>query len=72
MAEKDKKSASKPAAKSAKKAGKKISELYTISGNKVERKNKSCPKCGPGTFLGMHKDRVVCGTCHYVEFTKKN
>lgn len=41
--------------------------LYNISGKKIERKNKSCPKCGPGTFLAAHKDRLVCGTCHYME-----
>ena len=54
-----------------KKEGKKLSALYTISGDKIERKNKSCPKCGPGMFLGIHKDRVVCGKCQYVEFVGK-
>ncbi|MBI2151215.1 30S ribosomal protein S27ae [Candidatus Woesearchaeota archaeon] len=72
MAEKDKKSARKHTAKTTKKAGNRMADLYVISGNRAEKKNKYCPKCGPGTFLGAHKDRVVCGTCHYVEFTKKN
>lgn len=72
MAEKDKKSASKHAAKGPQKVGKRMADLYIISGNRAEKKNKYCPKCGPGTFLGLHKDRLVCGTCHYVEFTKKN
>lgn len=31
-------------------------------------KKKSCPRCGPGTFLAGHKGRVYCGTCHYTEF----
>ncbi|MBI5391652.1 30S ribosomal protein S27ae [Candidatus Woesearchaeota archaeon] len=43
---------------------------YKVSGNKVERQ-KTCPKCGPGMFLGAHKDRVTCGNCHYTEFLKK-
>ena len=30
-------------------------------------KNRSCPKCGPGTFLAEHKDRLTCGKCNYME-----
>lgn len=54
-----------------KKPGKKLGALYQISGEKVDRKNRFCPKCGPGMFLGKHKDRLVCGSCHYVEMVKK-
>ncbi len=43
---------------------------YKISGKKVERA-KTCPKCGPGMFLAVHKDRLYCGHCHYTEFLKK-
>ncbi len=43
---------------------------YKVSGNKIER-SKTCPKCGPAIFLGIHKDRIYCGTCHYTEFSKK-
>ncbi len=50
-----------------KKEGKKLSALYDVSGEKISRKNRFCPKCGPGMFLGKHKDRVVCGKCSYVE-----
>lgn len=57
--------------KTAKKEGGKLSRLYTVSGSSIQRKNKFCPKCGPGTFLGSHNDRVVCGKCKYVEFGKK-
>ena len=39
---------------------------YTIEGDKVTSKG-SCPKCGPGIFLGVHKDRLYCGKCHYTE-----
>jgi small subunit ribosomal protein S27Ae len=50
-----------------KKKGKSLSSLYVISGDKIQRKNKNCPKCGPGMFLAAHKDRMVCGKCQYVE-----
>lgn len=30
-------------------------------------KNRSCPKCGAGTFLAEHKDRRTCGKCNYME-----
>jgi small subunit ribosomal protein S27Ae len=43
---------------------------YTVSGDKVERKQ-CCPKCGPGIFMAEHKDRNTCGTCGYTEFKKK-
>ena len=39
---------------------------YTVEGDKVVSKG-SCPKCGPGIFLGEHKDRLYCGKCHYTE-----
>lgn len=44
---------------------------YQIAGGKLVRKNKSCPKCGPGVFLANHKDRVTCGKCGYVEMKPK-
>ncbi|MBD3248600.1 30S ribosomal protein S27ae [Candidatus Woesearchaeota archaeon] len=45
----------------------KIHELYEVKGDTVERKNKSCPKCGKGTFLAKHKNRLTCGKCGYSE-----
>mgnify|MGYP001619978200 FL=1 len=45
-------------------------KLYKVSGNKLERKNKSCPKCGAGTFMAKHSNRWTCGNCHYAEFSK--
>lgn len=56
----------------AKKEGKKLSALFEISGDTITRKNRTCPKCGPGMFLGKHKDRVVCGKCQYVEYLGKS
>ena len=43
---------------------------YKIDGSTI-KKDKHCIKCGPGTFLAVHKDRLYCGKCHYTEFTKK-
>ena len=45
--------------------------LFDISGDKVVRKNKSCPKCGIGVYLANHKDRLSCGKCGYMEYVKK-
>jgi ubiquitin-small subunit ribosomal protein S27Ae len=43
---------------------------YKIEGDKITRA-KSCPRCGPGVFLMMAKDRSYCGRCHYTEFLSK-
>jgi len=68
MADKEK---PKAAAKSAPKgSGKKIQEKYKkyeVSGDTLKRKNKFCPKCGPGVFMADHKDRWGCGRCGYME-----
>jgi len=45
-------------------------KLYQVSGEKVEKKNKFCPKCGAGYFLANHKDRETCGKCGYTDFKK--
>lgn len=45
----------------------KVSNNYAASGNKLERKNKSCPKCGPAVLMANHKDRKTCGKCGYME-----
>ncbi|MEA3254598.1 MAG: 30S ribosomal protein S27ae [Candidatus Altiarchaeota archaeon] len=39
--------------------------------DKLERKRKSCPKCGEGVFMAHHADRDSCGKCGYTEFKKK-
>ena len=44
---------------------------YTIEGDKIVSKAKSCPRCGPGVFLMNAKDRLYCGRCHYTEFLSK-
>ncbi|MBI3050980.1 30S ribosomal protein S27ae [Candidatus Woesearchaeota archaeon] len=37
----------------------------------LKRKNKTCPKCGQGVFLGEHNNRVSCGRCGYAEMKGK-
>ena len=44
---------------------------YEVKGDSISRKNKSCPKCGQGFFLAKHNNRLVCGKCGYVEYSKK-
>ncbi len=44
-------------------------KMYSVSGDKVERKNKLCPKCD--SYLAAHKDRMTCGKCGYVEMKSK-
>jgi len=77
MAENEKpKAAAKPAVKPSPKGGKgekgskktqKKWEKYEVTGDTLKRKNKICPKCGPGVFLAEHKDRWACGKCGYME-----
>ncbi len=45
-------------------------DYYTIEGDKLVRKRKECPKCGGGTFMAQHADRLACGKCGYTEFQK--
>ena len=44
---------------------------YNIKDNQLERMGKFCPRCGPGTFLAIHKDRITCGRCGYSETNKR-
>jgi small subunit ribosomal protein S27Ae len=46
-------------------------DYYKVEGDKIVRTKKHCPKCGPGVYLGEHKDRISCGKCGYTEFIKK-
>jgi small subunit ribosomal protein S27Ae len=47
-----------------------VNKFYEISGNKAKKIKPSCPRCGPGVFLGEHKNRNSCGKCGYTEFKK--
>ena len=46
-------------------------KLYEVSGETIKRKQRFCPKCGPGVSLAKHKDRITCGKCGYMEMTGK-
>lgn len=56
--------------KPAKKKTYKLYKLFESKGG-LTKKAKSCPKCGTGYLLAQHKDRIMCGKCHYTEFTGK-
>ncbi|MCD6525352.1 MAG: 30S ribosomal protein S27ae [Thermococcus sp.] len=45
-------------------------KLYEVKDGKVIRKNKFCPRCGPGVFMADHGDRWACGRCGYTEWKK--
>ncbi len=45
--------------------------FYKTDGDRLSRERQSCPKCGPGVFLGKHADRLSCGRCGYTEFARK-
>lgn len=46
--------------------------LYEISGTNIKRKNRECPKCGKGSFMAKHSNRLTCGKCNYTEFESKH
>ena len=49
----------------------KIHEYYDVSSGEVKRNRKTCPRCGPGAWLGEHKGRLYCGKCGYTEFERR-
>jgi len=53
------------------KATSKKASKYTVEGDKIIKKARSCPRCGPGIFLSVGKGRSYCGRCHFTEFEKK-
>ena len=55
------------AKKPQKKKAYKVNKIYTVSGQMLTNKNKSCPKCGDGFFMANHKNRITCGKCGYTE-----
>ncbi len=40
-------------------------KLYQMKGSELARRNESCPRCGPGTFLAAFKNRKYCGKCGF-------
>jgi ribosomal protein S27AE len=37
---------------------------YHLGKGNVTQQRKTCPSCGPGTFMAQHWDRYYCGFCH--------
>ena len=56
-----------------KKSTKKVMQVWKLYESKgaLKRKNKTCPKCGPGFFLADHANRISCGKCGYAEMKSK-
>lgn len=48
-----------------------IWKKYKVEGGKVSFSGKICPRCGPGVFMAIHKDRISCGKCGYAEMEIK-
>jgi len=46
-------------------------KFYKIDGDTIKRE-KCCPRCGPGIFLMKADNRAYCGKCHYTEFVSKS
>lgn len=68
MAGPQKKPESKPQAKKEKKPKSKKASVYDVSDDSSKRKNKVCPKCGPGVFMAKHDKRSHCGKCGFTEW----
>ncbi|MCL4128028.1 UNVERIFIED_CONTAM: hypothetical protein GTU68_015177, partial [Idotea baltica] len=51
--------------------------IFILEQGNVTQQRKTCPNCGPGTFMAQHWDRYYCGLCHTTikmdaETVKKN
>lgn len=63
--EKKEKKSQKERPKSKKKhASVQVWKLYEKDG---KRKRENCPRCGPGTFLAVFKNRKYCGKCGWAQ-----
>lgn len=45
-------------------------KMYKLDGSSL-KKERECPRCGPGIFLAKTKDRLYCGKCHMTEFLNR-
>jgi ribosomal protein S27AE len=62
--EEKKKRSQKERPKSKKKHTKiQVWKLYKIQPDGLKRLRAQCPRCGPGTFLAVYKNRKYCGRC---------
>ena len=68
--------ASAPASPAAKAPKKKVRvdtpiyKFYEVKDGKANRLRRECPRCGRGTFLAEHRDRLTCGKCGYTSYKK--
>jgi len=60
--------AEKPRAPKKKKQEKGVHAMYKTEGEKVTRTHPTCERCGPGYFMGDHKDRYTCGHCGFTRY----
>jgi|GEM_PF-102714 len=51
-----------------KKARKKISALYKLEGENLQRLLPFCERCGPGYFMADHGNRYSCGHCGFTRY----
>lgn len=51
-----------------KKARKKISALYKIEGENLQRLLPFCERCGAGYFMADHGNRYACGHCGFTRY----
>jgi small subunit ribosomal protein S27Ae len=45
-----------------------VHAMYKVEGEKVSRTRPTCERCGPGYFMGDHKDRFTCGHCGFTRY----
>jgi small subunit ribosomal protein S27Ae len=60
--------AEKPKREKKKRQEKGVHALYKIEGEKVSRTRPTCERCGPGYFMGDHKERYTCGHCGFTRY----
>ena len=58
----------KPKKEKKKRQEKGVHAMYKIEGDKVSRTRPTCERCGPGFFMGDHKDRYTCGHCGFTRY----
>jgi small subunit ribosomal protein S27Ae len=46
-------------------------KFYKIGSDGTIKREKCCPRCGPGIFLMKADNRSYCGKCHYTIFETK-
>jgi small subunit ribosomal protein S27Ae len=60
--------AEKPKREKKKRQEKGVHAMYKIEGEKVSRTRPTCERCGPGYFMGDHKERYTCGHCGFTRY----